>query len=74
MNDLVLHFEVAECPSAKHTKAWGTSLVETMKESLAVVAASITAVSSNMSIKWVPSFGSSKKKHYNCVQRRKSCS
>ena len=49
MRDLVLNFDVAECGSAKLTKAWGVSLVDTMKESLSVVAVSINAVNSNIS-------------------------
>ena len=44
MSDLMLKFEVTECSSAKLTKAWGASLVDIMKEPLAVVAASINAV------------------------------
>ena len=40
MGDLVLNFDVAECASAKLTKAWAVSLVDTMKESLEVIAAS----------------------------------
>ena len=49
MGDLVLKLDVAGCASAKLTRDWGVSLVDTLKESLAVVAASINAMNSNIS-------------------------
>ena len=44
MEDIVFDFDVAECNQTKLTKAWGISLVNTMRESLAAIATSINAM------------------------------
>ena len=44
MEDIVFDFDVAECNQTKLTKAWGVSLVNTMRESLAAIATSINTM------------------------------
>ena len=48
MEDLVLEFDV-EVTQQKLTKAWGITLVDTMKESLAIVASAINDMNHNIS-------------------------
>ena len=48
MEDLVLEFDV-EVTQQKLTKAWGITLVDTMKESLSIVASAINDMNHNIS-------------------------